>query len=117
MDGAAQIAYFPLPFRNHSVYNVWMIAATSQLSVGRPREFDLDEAVRCAMQVFWDRGDHDTSLPDHLTGMKLSKGSFYKAFGDKNSVFRRAIKLYTDDSVRNVQRVLRSDPSSKAAMR
>lgn len=69
------------------------------------------------MQVFWDHGFHDASLPDLLEGMKLSKGSFYKAFGDKKSVFLRALKLYTDDGVRNVQAVLRSDPSPKAAIR
>jgi TetR/AcrR family transcriptional repressor of nem operon len=94
-----------------------MMATNSQLPVGRPREFDLDEAVTRAMQVFWDRGYYDASLPDLLAGMELSKGSFYKAFGDKKSVFLRALKLYTDDGVRNVQDVLRSNPSPKAAIR
>ncbi len=99
------------------VYIKCTMVTSSQVSVGRPREFDLDEAVRRAMEVFWDRGYHDASLPDLLAGMKLSKGSFYKAFGDKKSVFLRALKLYTDDGVRNVQEVLRSDPSPKAAIR
>ncbi|WP_240538011.1 TetR/AcrR family transcriptional regulator [Bradyrhizobium japonicum] len=62
------------------------------------------------MQIFWDRGFHDASLPDLLAGMQLSKGSFYKAFGDKKSVFLRALEFYTDDGVRNVQEVLRSAP-------
>lgn len=69
------------------------------------------------MNVFWDRGFHNASLPDLLAGMKLSKGSFYKAFGDKRSVFLRALQLYTDDGVRNVQEALRSDPSPRAAIR
>lgn len=99
------------------VYIIYIMAHNSQFPVGRPREFDLDEAVKRAMQVFWDRGYHDASLPDLLDGMKLSKGSFYKAFGDKKSVFLRALKLYTDDGVRNVEEVLRSDPSPKAAIR
>ncbi|MET0436185.1 MAG: TetR/AcrR family transcriptional regulator [Devosia sp.] len=94
-----------------------MTTTTSQLPVGRPREFDIDEAVRRAIHIFWDRGFHDASLPDLLAGMKLSKGSFYKAFGDKKSVFLRALKLYTDDGVQNVQEVLRSDPSPKVAIR
>jgi len=69
------------------------------------------------MQVFWDRGYHDASLPDLLSGMKLSKGSFYKAFTDKKSVFVRALELYTDEGVQNVRDVLNSDPSPKAAIR
>jgi TetR/AcrR family transcriptional regulator, transcriptional repressor for nem operon len=56
-------------------------------SVGRPREFELDDAVRKAMGVFWDRGYHDASLPDLLEGMELSRGSFYKAFVDKRGVY------------------------------
>ncbi|MFK4404951.1 TetR/AcrR family transcriptional repressor of nem operon [Bradyrhizobium ottawaense] len=94
-----------------------MMTINTKLPVGRPREFDLDEAVRRAMQIFWDRGFHDASLPDLLAGMQLSKGSFYKAFGDKKSVFLRALEFYTDDGVRNVQEVLRSAPSPKAAIR
>lgn len=99
------------------VYIVLMMTTNSHLPIGRPREFDLDEAVRRAMHIFWDRGFHDASLPDLLAGMELSKGSFYKAFGDKKSVFLRALELYIDDGVRNVQEVLRSDPSPKAAIR
>jgi TetR/AcrR family transcriptional regulator, transcriptional repressor for nem operon len=99
------------------VYIARMMTINTKLPVGRPREFDLDEAVRRAMQIFWDRGFHDASLPDLLAGMQLSKGSFYKAFGDKKSVFLRALEFYTDDGVRNVQEVLRSAPSPKAAIR
>lgn len=89
----------------------------SSLPVGRPREFDLDEATRKAMHVFWDRGYHDASLPDLLAGMELSKGSFYKAFGDKKAVFLRALDLYSEDAVRNVRDVLKSDTSPKVAIR
>lgn len=106
-----------IAFRNHLVYIACMMTSNSQLPVGRPREFDLDDAVKRAMQVFWDRGYHDASLPDLLAGMEISKGSFYKAFGDKKSVFLHALKLYTEDGLRNVQEVLRSDPSPKAAIR
>ena len=86
-------------------------------SVGRPREFELDEAVRKAMQVFWDRGYHDASLPDLLDGMELSRGSFYKAFVDKRGVYLRALDAYIEDAVRSVGETLHSNPSPKAAIR
>jgi TetR/AcrR family transcriptional repressor of nem operon len=89
----------------------------SSLPVGRPREFDFDEAARKAMHVFWDRGYHGASLPDILARMELSKGSFYKAFGDKKAAFLRALDLYSEDAVRSVQDVLRSDKSPKVAIR
>lgn len=86
-------------------------------SVGRPREFELDDAVRKAMDVFWDRGYHDASLPDLLEGMDLSRGSFYKAFVDKRGVYLRALDAYIEDAVRTVGETLHSGPSAKAAIR
>lgn len=86
-------------------------------SVGRPREFELDEAVRKAMGVFWDRGYHDASLPDLLEGMDLSRGSFYKAFVDKRGVYLRALDAYIEDAIRTVVETLHSNPSPKAAIR
>ncbi|WP_456238698.1 TetR/AcrR family transcriptional regulator [Pararhizobium qamdonense] len=86
-------------------------------SVGRPREFELNEAVRKAMGVFWDRGYHDASLPDLLEGMDLSRGSFYKAFVDKRGVYLRALDAYIEDAIRTVGETLHSNPSPKAAIR
>lgn len=86
-------------------------------SVGRPREFELDDAVRKAMGVFWDRGYHDASLPDLLEGMELSRGSFYKAFVDKRGVYLRALDVYIEDAIRKVGEILHSNPSPKAAIR
>lgn len=86
-------------------------------NVGRPREFDIDDATRKAINVFWDRGYHDASLPDLLSGMELSRGSFYKAFGDKEAVFLRALDIYIEDAVQNVREVLKSDISPAIAIR
>lgn len=86
-------------------------------AVGRPREFELDNAVRKAMGVFWDRGYHDASLPDLLEGMELSRGSFYKAFVDKRGVYLRALDLYIEDAIRKLGEILHANPSPKAAIR
>lgn len=86
-------------------------------SIGRPREFELDDAVRKAMSVFWDRGYHDASLPDLLEGMELSRGSFYKAFVDKRGIYLRALDLYIDEAIRKVGEILHSNPSPKAAIK
>lgn len=84
---------------------------------GRPREFEVDQAVRKARDVFWDRGYHDASLPDLLEGMGLSRGSFYKAFGDKRGVFLRALDLYIEDALRDVGEILGAEGSPKSAIR
>jgi TetR/AcrR family transcriptional repressor of nem operon len=51
------------------------------------------------MGVFWSRGYHATALPELLRAMRLSRGSLYAAFGDKHSLFLRALDRYIADAV------------------
>lgn len=66
---------------------------------GRPRSFDTEAAVERAMGVFWSRGYHATALPDLLRATQLSRGSLYAAFGDKHSLFLRALDRYVADAL------------------
>jgi TetR/AcrR family transcriptional regulator, transcriptional repressor for nem operon len=79
---------------------------------GRPRSFDAEAAVERAMGVFWSRGYHATALPDLLRATKLSRGSLYAAFGDKHSLFLRALDCYIADAVTRMDIELdpRKDP-------
>lgn len=70
-----------------------------QSARGRPRSFDTEAAVERAMNVFWSRGYHATALPDLLRATKLSRGSLYAAFGDKHSLFLRALDRYIADAL------------------
>lgn len=72
-------------------------------SRGRPRGFDVEAAVERAMNVFWSRGYHGTALPDLLRATKLSRGSLYAAFGDKHSLFLRALDRYIADALRRME--------------
>jgi TetR/AcrR family transcriptional regulator, transcriptional repressor for nem operon len=57
---------------------------------GRPREFDVDDALDKAARVFRERGYHATSITDLTEAMELASGSVYKAFKDKRAVFLAA---------------------------
>lgn len=67
--------------------------------MARPREFEPAEAVEKAMQVFWQHGYEDASLPDLLTGMGLTRGSLYKAFKDKKNLFLLVLDRYETEVV------------------
>lgn len=71
----------------------------SSRALGRPRTFDPEAAVERAMSVFWTRGYHATALPDLLRATRLSRGSLYAAFGDKHSLFLRALDRYIADAL------------------
>ncbi|MCZ2820364.1 TetR/AcrR family transcriptional regulator [Modestobacter sp. VKM Ac-2977] len=68
----------------------------SPRAVGRPREFDVDEALDVAVRLFWERGYEGASLADLTGAMGISKPSFYAAFGSKEQLFRRALDRYTE---------------------
>ena len=61
---------------------------------GRPREFDLNDALDRAMDVFWKRGYEAASLPELTKAMGINKPSLYAAFGSKEQLFRKAVERY-----------------------
>lgn len=63
-------------------------------TLGRPREFDEDEALTAIMEVFWAKGFDGTSLSDLMEATGLKKGSLYAAFGDKRAMYLKALALY-----------------------
>ena len=85
--------------------------------LGRPREFALDDAARDAMEVFRDRGYEGASLPDLIAGTGLSRGSLYKAFGDKKGLLLAALDRYMSEGlVRTAQQLAQAGPA-RAAIR
>ena len=63
---------------------------------GRPRQFDRDDAVDQAMQLFWQHGYDSTSLSllKAELGGGISAPSFYAAFGSKEALFDECVQRY-----------------------
>jgi TetR/AcrR family transcriptional repressor of nem operon len=77
-------------------------------SRGRPREFDVDDALDRAIKVFSERGYHGTSIADLTEAMQLAQGSVYKAFKDKRNVFLAAFTRYRAVRAERFQRAVGS---------
>jgi len=70
------------------------ISSNPGRSAGRPREFDIDEALDKAITVFSEQGYHGTSISDLRDAMGLTAGSLYKAFKDKHAIFLASFDRY-----------------------
>jgi TetR/AcrR family transcriptional repressor of nem operon len=84
---------------------------------GRPREFDVEEAVRDAVEVFRAHGYHGTSVHDLEAGTGLARGSLYKAFHDKRSLFLAALEHYTEGSLKRLGETLMLRGTAREALR
>ncbi|PWB83450.1 MAG: TetR family transcriptional regulator [Methylocystaceae bacterium] len=73
---------------------------------GRPREFDRNEALRKARDLFWLSGYEGTSMADLVAGLGIASARIYAAFGSKEALFREAIELYETDEGGFADRVL-----------
>jgi TetR/AcrR family transcriptional regulator, transcriptional repressor for nem operon len=68
--------------------------------MARPREFDEAAALDAAMRCFWARGYEATSIRELADQMGITGASLYNAFGDKRTLYRRALEHYLEQSVR-----------------
>jgi len=87
------------------------IAATR----GRPREFCVDHALAKALSVFWSKGYEGASLTDLTEAMGITRPSLYAAFGNKESLFRKALDLYEREKMAYVGRALAQPTARKVA--
>ena len=62
--------------------------------LGRPRGFDADRALDRALAIFWRDGYEGASLPALTKAMGINRPSLYAAFGNKEALFRKAVKRY-----------------------
>lgn len=61
---------------------------------GRPRTFELEEALERALQVFWRKSYEGASLTDLTEAMGINRPSLYAAFGSKEELFCQVLTHY-----------------------
>ena len=61
---------------------------------GRPREFDVDEAVQQSVEVFWRNGFSGTTTRTLEQHLGISQSSLYHAFQSKEGLFEEVLVCY-----------------------
>ena len=84
---------------------------------GRPREFDADEALDRALEIFWRKGYEGASLAELTEAMGINRPSLYAAFGNKEALFRRAFDRYADGPAAYTRDALKARTALEVAER
>lgn len=80
--------------------------------MARPRKFVEDQVIGAARDQFWAHGYAGTSLDDLVAVTGLGRGSLYGAFGDKHTIFMRALDEYSTATMAAVRAALRDSAES-----
>ena len=82
---------------------------------GRPRNFNIDIALEQALLLFWRKGYLGTSLTDLTEAMGINRPSLYAAFGNKETLFRKALDRYRDRQTAFLRDAL-EEPTARSAI-
>src|SRR6185369_3649112 len=85
--------------------------------MARHKEFDREEALHQAMEVFWSRGYESASIQELVKQMGINRQSLYDTFGDKHALYLQALDRYCKVEVCKVFELLDRPGPVKKTMR
>lgn len=66
--------------------------------MGRPVQFDRDEAIDVVMNEIWRNGYEACSVKALAERLGITRSSFYNAFGSREALFREVLERYFEQS-------------------
>lgn len=84
--------------------------------MSRTTLYNRQEALENAIQLFWKKGFHATSLKDIEQALDMRPGSIYAAFGNKEGLFQEALDYYAKAGLKELERILSSHESPLAGI-
>lgn len=85
--------------------------------MARPREFDPEQALQVAIDVFWEKGYFDASVDEVVRRSGVAKYGIYGTFGTKDELFEKALKQYAKDRKSGMQVILLQEDAALPELR
>jgi TetR/AcrR family transcriptional repressor of nem operon len=82
----------------------------------RTKDFNEDDILMKAINIFWEKGYNATSIHDLIDGLGIGRSSIYHAFGDKHNLFVKALELYQLEGTAKIKGIIDNAPSLKNAL-
>ena len=84
--------------------------------MARTKEFNEDQALDKAIEIFWHKGYNGTSAQDLVTHLGLSRSSLYDTFGDKQKLFAQSLLRYQKQSQDKIIKLLEESENVKETL-
>ncbi|HVS93991.1 MAG TPA: TetR/AcrR family transcriptional regulator [Mucilaginibacter sp.] len=85
--------------------------------MARTKDFDEDEVLQKAMNLFWLKGYNATSMQDLVDGLGISRSSLYDTYGDKHTLFIRALERYRESAQQKLSKIIDEAPTAREGIR
>jgi TetR/AcrR family transcriptional repressor of nem operon len=83
----------------------------------RTKDFDEQEILQKAIKLFWQKGYNGTSMQDLIDGLGIGRSSIYHAFGDKHTLYLKALERYQQDGTQRLVDTINAGPTIQDAIR
>ncbi len=83
----------------------------------RPREFNPDEALQIAIELFWEKGYNASSVDEVVRRSGVAKYGIYGTFGTKHELFLKVLEQFALDRQQDIQRPIRRPDASLPEIR
>ncbi|CZQ95618.1 transcription regulator ysia c-terminal [Trichococcus palustris] len=85
--------------------------------MARSKEFNEEEALDKAMEIFWKQGYEKTSVQDLVDQMGIHRRSLYDTFGDKHSLFVQTLERYESLITSQIKKQITEDMTTVESIR
>ncbi|OEK05744.1 TetR/AcrR family transcriptional regulator [Roseivirga misakiensis] len=85
--------------------------------MARTKNFVESEALDKALDLFWQKGFHATSIQDLVNHLGINRASIYDTWGDKHGLYLETLKQYRRHSSGQFLEKLRSQKTAKEIVR
>ncbi|PIF30893.1 TetR family transcriptional regulator [Flavobacterium sp. 9] len=85
--------------------------------MARTKEFNEDQALDKAIEIFWHKGYNGTSAQDLVTHLGLSRSSLYDTFGDKQKLFAQSLQRYQKNAQDQIVKLFDESENIKETLR
>jgi len=85
--------------------------------MARTKDFDENEVLAKAIQVFWLKGYNATSMQDLVDSLGISRSSLYDTYTDKHTLFMKALESYQNAGAARIQGILDDHAPAKETIK